>query len=102
MGYRTAHLGYDLFRQSRIFNDLAGTDGVLIFTPLSRQELADPREEDKQYANELLKHLNDYLEHYHRAISVAYGRPAALACCWTASSPPTAADAALPPSSRTA
>lgn len=68
MGYRTAHLAHSLFDQSRILNDLSGTDGVLIFTPLSRQELRRPREEDKEYANSLLKHLNDYLEHYHRAI----------------------------------
>lgn len=68
VGYRTPHLAHNLFDQSRILNDLSGTDGVLIFTPLSRQELRRPREEDKEYANTLLKHLNDYLEHYHRAI----------------------------------
>jgi len=71
MGYRTAYLAHDLFNQSRILNDLSGTDGVLIFTPLSRQELRRPREEDKEYANSLLKHLNDHLEHYHRAIWVS-------------------------------
>jgi hypothetical protein len=38
---------------------------------LSRQELRRPREEDKEYANSLLKHLNDHLEHYHRAIWVS-------------------------------
>lgn len=68
MGYRTDYLAHDLFRHSNILNDLSGTDGVLIFTPLSRQELRRPREEDKEYANSLLKHLNDYLEYYHRAI----------------------------------
>lgn len=68
MGYRTPHLAHSLFDQSRILNDLSGTDGVMIFTPLSRQELRRPREEDKEYANSLLKHLNDHLEHYHRAI----------------------------------
>jgi hypothetical protein len=70
MGYRTPHLAHDLFNQSRILNDLSGTDGVLIFTPLSRLELRKPREEDKEYANSLLKHLNDHLEYYHRAIWV--------------------------------
>jgi hypothetical protein len=68
MGYRTAHIAHDLFQQSRLLNDLSGTDGVLIYTPLSRQELRRPREEDKEVANALLKHLNDYLEYYHRAI----------------------------------
>ena len=78
MGYRTPHLAHDLFRQSRIFNDLSGTDGVLIFTPLSRQELRRPREEDKQYANELLKHLNELPGVLPPRDLVAYGRPAAL------------------------
>lgn len=68
MGYRTDYLAHDLFRQSRILNDLSGTDGVLVFTPLSRQELKNPREEDKEYANTLLKHLNDHLEFNHRVI----------------------------------
>jgi hypothetical protein len=71
MGYRTPHLAHDLFNQSRILNDLSGTDGVLIFTPLSRQELRKPREEDKEFANSLLKHLNDHIEHYHRAVWVS-------------------------------
>lgn len=68
MGYRTDYIAHDLFRHSSILNDLSGTDGVLIFTPLSRQELRRPRQEDKEYANALLKHLNEYLEYYHRAI----------------------------------
>jgi len=68
MAYRTAHLSHNLFNQARILNDLSGTEGVLIYTPLSRQELRRPREEDKEYANSLLKHLNDHLEYYHRAI----------------------------------
>lgn len=68
MGYRTAHIAHDLFNQGRILNDLSGTDGVVIFCPLSRQELRRPREEDKEIANRLLRHLNDQMEHYHRAI----------------------------------
>lgn len=68
MAYRTQHLSYNLFSQSRILNDLSGTDGVMIYTPLSRQELRRPREEDKELANTLLKHLNDHLEYFHRAI----------------------------------
>jgi hypothetical protein len=68
MGYRTDHIAHDLFRQSRILNDLSGSDGVLIYTPLSRDELRRPREEDKEVANALLKHLNDHMEYYHRVI----------------------------------
>jgi hypothetical protein len=67
MGYRTAHITHDLFRHSNILNDLSGTDGVLVYTPLSQQELRRPRDEDREAANALLKHLNDHLEYYHRA-----------------------------------
>jgi hypothetical protein len=68
MGYRTAHLHHDLFNYSRIQNDLSGTDEVLIFTPLDRLEKRRPRQEDLEYAKNLLRHLNDYLEFYHRAL----------------------------------
>jgi hypothetical protein len=66
--YRTQHLTHNLFNRSQIRNDLAINDNVTIFTPLSRQEQRRPREEDKKYKNLLLKHLNDNLEYYHRAI----------------------------------
>lgn len=68
VGYRTPHIAHDLFQRSRILNDLSGTDGVLIATPLSHEELRRPRDEDKDFANRLLSHLNDGLEYYHRAI----------------------------------
>ena len=99
MGYRTAHLAQDLFNQSRIINDLSGTDGVLIFTPLSRQELRRPREEDKEYANGLLKYLNDHLEQAHRIIWVE-GIRNGVTCCSTVSSLRTAAAAVSLPLSR--
>lgn len=66
--YRTAHLAHDLFHNGRIRNDLGSSDPVLIFTPLSRRELENPREKDKEAARRLLKHLNEHLEYYHRII----------------------------------
>ena len=73
--YRTAHYSGYLFRSSRINDDLVGYSGyededetVRIATPLSRSEMRNPREEDKELANSLQDHLNDNLEYYHRAI----------------------------------
>ncbi|HXF76240.1 MAG TPA: peptidase C39, partial [Methylomirabilota bacterium] len=66
--YRTKYSSDYLFRDSRILNDLMGGDVVRIFTPLSRQELRNPREEDKELARHLLDHLNEHIEHYHHAI----------------------------------
>lgn len=66
--YRTAHREDFLFRDRRIDNDLAADDSVRIATPLNRDELRNPREEDKQVARRLLAHLQENLEYYHRAI----------------------------------
>jgi competence ComEA-like helix-hairpin-helix protein len=66
--YRTKYSSDYLFRDSRILNDLMGGDVVRIFTPLNRQELRNPREEDKELARNLLDHLNEHIEHYHHAL----------------------------------
>ena len=66
--YRTAHLADALFRDSFIRNDLTGYDDVRIETPLNRQELRNPREEDKERARNLLDHLNEHIERYHHVI----------------------------------
>ena len=66
--YRTAHLSDALFRDSFIRNDLTGYDDVRIPTPLNRQELRNPREEDKELSRNLLDHLNEHIERYHHAI----------------------------------
>ena len=68
MGYKTDYLNSYLFRNSRINNDLTGTDGVSIYTPLNRMEERNPRKEDQELANSLLDHLNDNLEYYHHVI----------------------------------
>src|SRR2546423_3098213 len=66
--YTTAHLADALFRDSFIRNDLTGHDDVRIATPLNRQELRNPRQEDKELARNLLDHLNENIERYHHWI----------------------------------
>ena len=66
--YTTPHLSDALFRNSFIQNDLTGFDDVRIATPLNRQELRNPREEDKEAARHLLDHLNENIERYHHVI----------------------------------
>jgi hypothetical protein len=68
MRYRSKYLSSVLFNSSRIDNDLTGTDPVRIYTPLNRMELRNPREEDKEISKELIDHLNEHIEFYHRAI----------------------------------
>jgi competence ComEA-like helix-hairpin-helix protein len=66
--YRTGHASGALFRNARIRNDLTGTDDVRIETPLSRAELRNPRQEDRERARTLLDHLNEHIERYHHVI----------------------------------
>jgi len=66
--YTTPHLADALFRDTFIQNDLTGFDDVRISTPLNRQELRNPREEDKELARNLLDHLNENIERYHHVI----------------------------------
>jgi hypothetical protein len=66
--YRTAHLDYTLFREPGISNDLVVGDPVVVSTPLDKQELRNPRQEDLEAARKLITHLNEHLEYYHKAI----------------------------------
>lgn len=66
--YRTAHFSHDLFRDSRILNDLLVGDPVRITTWPSRDEQRNPRSEDRELARRLLAHLNEHLEHYHKVL----------------------------------
>ena len=68
MRYRTKYSSGYLFRSGRIQDDIVGSDDVMVFTPLSRQELRNPREEDKELARNLMDHLNENIERYHHAI----------------------------------
>ncbi|MBF0160997.1 MAG: helix-hairpin-helix domain-containing protein [Magnetococcales bacterium] len=68
MSYRTLCSSGYLFRNNAIRNDIKGSDDVRIYTPLNREELRNPREEDKEMARRLLDHLNEHLERYHHLI----------------------------------
>jgi hypothetical protein len=71
--YRTAHLSHHLFR-GRVRNDLSRTDSVSLPTPLDRSERRNPQDEDQRLGRRLLKHLNEHLEYYHRAIWLSMDR----------------------------
>lgn len=68
MRYQTPNLIALLFNEPRILNDLRPGDPVTISTPLSRAEARNPRQEDRDLADKLVRHLNDNLEYYHQAI----------------------------------
>lgn len=66
--YRTKYSSGYLFHGARIMNDIVGGDEARIFTPLSREEMRNPKEEDKELARNLLDHLNEHIEHFHHQI----------------------------------
>jgi hypothetical protein len=75
MSYRTKFSSGYLFRSGRIANDLTGSDAVRVYTPLSQQELRNPRQEDKELARRLLDFLNENLEVAHHAIWQGFSGP---------------------------
>ncbi|MBN8245969.1 MAG: hypothetical protein J0L84_00845 [Verrucomicrobia bacterium] len=68
MSYRSDHYAGALFNHRTLNDDLAVGDSVLIATPLSREEMRNPRNDDLDLANRLLHHLNANLEYYHTMI----------------------------------
>lgn len=66
--YTTKNSSDRLFASSRILNDLSGTDDVRIETPLNRNELRNPRQEDIESSRLLLAHLNEHIERFHHVI----------------------------------
>ncbi|MEU9918995.1 papain-like cysteine protease family protein [Streptomyces sp. NPDC051001] len=66
--YRTGHFSGDLVSGRQVSNDLSINDPVNVATPLSTAEKTNPREHDRRDAQHLLDHLNEHVEHYHRAI----------------------------------
>jgi N-acetyl-anhydromuramyl-L-alanine amidase AmpD len=66
--YNTSSYSETLFN-TRIDNDLfVGIDSVFVPTPLNGFELRNPRGEDVDAANNLIHHLNENLEYYHKCI----------------------------------
>lgn len=66
--YETDHIHHDLAFSGRDSHNLLEKDGLFVSTPISQAELRNPRNEDKERVNALLRHLHDNMEHYHRAI----------------------------------
>ncbi len=66
--YETDHIHHDLAFSGRDSQNLLEKDGLFVSTPISQAELRNPRHEDKERVNALLRHLHDNMEHYHRAI----------------------------------
>jgi hypothetical protein len=67
--YRTKNLSEYLFRDLNINNDISASgDTVQVATPLSKEALRNPRQEDINLYNALIKHLNDNIEYYHKCI----------------------------------
>ncbi len=76
--YRTRHFEGLLYANASVNNDMrsvtvpgvgtSATDGVALPTPLSTEETRNLRNEDRELAARLIKHLNANLERYHRAL----------------------------------
>jgi hypothetical protein len=76
--YRTRHFEGSLYANASVNNDMrsltvpgagtSATDGVALPTPLSTEETRNLRNEDRELATRLVKHLNANLERYHRAL----------------------------------
>src|SRR5690606_25865461 len=66
--YQSDMMAAYLFKGS-INNDLfADEDSIYLRTPLTSDELRNPRGEDIIAANKLLHHLNENLEYYHKCL----------------------------------
>lgn len=66
--YTTAAMTGSLF-EGRLENDIfAEGDGVFVRSLLTKEELRNPRGEDVDAVNNLLHHLNENLEYYHKCI----------------------------------
>ena len=67
--YRTDNFAGTLL-SGRIDNDIFADDedGAFIATPPTREELRNPRGEDVNAANNLIQHLNENLEYYHKCL----------------------------------
>lgn len=66
--YRTENIQHSLVSVGRLSDNLIDKDGVSLPAPISQEELRNPRNEDRERVNTLLRHLHDNIEHYHKAI----------------------------------
>ncbi|KTC82986.1 papain-like cysteine protease family protein [Legionella brunensis] len=66
--YKTSHYEGFLCRFQSIYDDLSPSDGATLYAGPTIDELRDPRKDDIALVNNLIDHLNDNLEYYHKAI----------------------------------
>jgi hypothetical protein len=67
--YRTQRFAHPLYRHERVLDDVLANDPAFLSTAaLSRAEERNQLREERQRRRRLLRHLNDHLEYYHRAI----------------------------------
>lgn len=68
VSYQTGHYAGRLFSSRSLQNDLAGDDSALIPTPLTQDEMRNPRHEDRKSAQLLERHLETNKEYYHKLL----------------------------------
>ena len=69
LNYRTERFTHSLYRNDRVLDDiLAGDAAFLSTSALTRAEERNQLKEDRERRRKLLRHLNDSIEYYHRAI----------------------------------
>lgn len=67
--YRTERFSHSLYRNDRVLDDvLKGDPAFLSTSGLTRAEERNQLKEDRERRRKLLRHLNDNIEYYHRAI----------------------------------
>ena len=69
LNYQTERFNHTLYRNDRVMDDiLAGDSAFLSTSALTRAEERNQLKEDRERRRKLLRHLNDNIEYYHRAI----------------------------------
>ena len=67
--YRTERFAHALYRNDRVLDDVLADDPAFLSTSaLTRAEERNQLKEDRERRRKLLRHLNDNIEYYHRAI----------------------------------
>lgn len=75
LGYRTERIAAPLFNSDRVLDDLLPGDPAFMSTSrMTWREERNQLTQDRQARRRLLRHLNDNLEYYHRAIWLGMDR----------------------------
>lgn len=68
INYDSLHLSDSIYNGHNINNDIINKDAAVFYTPLTSREKVNPKNEDYNLSNQLISHLNEYLEYYHRQL----------------------------------